>query len=92
MLTDLLKNVNYLNDSRVGKRDAKSFSSQHVLNMYWIVAFKIHVFDVSLFEETPNRVYSFHLNNLGNEVGNEFWICYVIKKCYLNLSIHISRD
>ena len=38
------------------------------------------------------RVYSFHLNNLGNEVGNEFWICYVIKKCYLNLSIHISRD
>ena len=55
MLTDLLKNVNYLNDSRVGKRDAKSFSSQHVLNMYWIVAFKIHVFDVSLFEETPNR-------------------------------------
>ena len=26
-----------------------------VANMYWIVAFKIHVFDPSLFEETPSR-------------------------------------
>ena len=26
-----------------------------VVNMYWMVAFKIHVFDASLFEETPNR-------------------------------------
>ena len=26
-----------------------------VANMYWMVAFKIHVFDASLFEETPNR-------------------------------------
>ena len=26
-----------------------------VANMYWVVAFKIHVFDTSLSEETPNR-------------------------------------
>ena len=26
-----------------------------VVNIYWIVAFKIHVLDSSLFEETPNR-------------------------------------
>ena len=26
-----------------------------VVNMYWMVAFKIHVFDASLFEGTPNR-------------------------------------
>ena len=25
-----------------------------VVNMYWMVAFKIHIFDASLFEETPN--------------------------------------
>ena len=24
-------------------------------NMHWMVALKIHVFDASLFEETPNR-------------------------------------
>ena len=24
-------------------------------NMYWMVAFKIHVVEASLFEETPNR-------------------------------------
>ena len=23
--------------------------------MYWMLAFKIHVFDASLFEETPNK-------------------------------------
>ena len=26
-----------------------------VANIYWMVAFKIHVFEASLFEETPNR-------------------------------------
>ena len=26
-----------------------------VTNMYWMVAFKIHVFDAPLFEEMPNR-------------------------------------
>ena len=26
-----------------------------VANMYWMVAFKIHVSDTSLFQETPNR-------------------------------------
>ena len=26
-----------------------------VANMHWMVAFKIHVFDASLFEKTPNR-------------------------------------
>ena len=26
-----------------------------VANVYWMVAFKIHVFDASLFEEMPNR-------------------------------------
>ena len=26
-----------------------------VANMYWMVAFKIHVSDASLLEETPNR-------------------------------------
>ena len=26
-----------------------------VTNMYWMVAFNTHVFDASLFEETPNR-------------------------------------
>ena len=26
-----------------------------VANMYWMVAFKTHVFDASLFEEMPNR-------------------------------------
>ena len=58
-----------------------------------MVAFKIPVFNASLFEETQieailrfgkhfycflryfegcPRVFSFHLNNLNNEVGNEF--------------------
>ena len=26
-----------------------------VANMYWMIAFKIHLFYASLFEETPNR-------------------------------------
>ena len=26
-----------------------------VVNMYWMVAFKLYVFDTSLFEQTPNR-------------------------------------
>ena len=30
-------------------------SNLFVANMYWMVAFKIHVFDASLFEETPNK-------------------------------------
>ena len=30
-------------------------SNLFVANMDWMAAFKIHVFDVSLFEETPNR-------------------------------------
>ena len=32
MLTYVLKNVNYSNDSRVSKRDVKSFSNQYVLD------------------------------------------------------------
>ena len=58
--------------------------------MYWMVAFKIHVFDASLFEkmilrfenhfhhkcflqyfEGCPRVFSFHLNNLDDEEGND---------------------
>ena len=46
MLTHVLKNVNY-------SKTSNGFST--VANMYWTVAFKIHVFDASLFEETPNR-------------------------------------
>ena len=49
MLTYVLKNVNYSNDSRASKRDVKSFSSQYELDG------SIQVFDASLFEETPNR-------------------------------------
>ena len=30
-------------------------SNRLVANRYWMVVFKIHVFDASLFEETPNR-------------------------------------
>ena len=36
-----------------------------VTNMYWMVAFKIYVFDASLFEETPNRSNS--------EIWNHFY-------------------
>ena len=49
MLTYVLKNVNYSNDSRASKRDVKSFSSQYELDG------SIQVFDASLIEETPNR-------------------------------------
>ena len=42
---------NHSNDSRVSKTDVKSL----VANIYWMVAFKIHVSHASLFEETPNR-------------------------------------
>ena len=41
-----------------------------VASMYWIVAFQIDVFDVSLFEEIPNRS-SFWINNVDNQIGNE---------------------
>ena len=51
VLTYILKNVNYSNDSKVSKRDVNLL----VANMYCMVAFKIHVFDASLFEETPSR-------------------------------------
>ena len=37
-----MKNVNISNDSRVSKKDVKSFSSQYVPIAYWIVAIKIH--------------------------------------------------
>ena len=33
----------------------RRMSNLFVANMDWMAAFKIHVFDVSLFEETPNR-------------------------------------
>lgn len=42
-----------------------------VASMYWIVAFQIDVFDVSLFEEIPNRS-SFWINNVDNQIGNEY--------------------
>ena len=53
MLTYIFKNLNISNDSRVSKRDDKSFNSQCVLDGG--IQFKIYVFDASLFEETPNR-------------------------------------
>ena len=56
-----------------------------IANMYWMVAFKILEFDAvrfanhfyhecfpQYFEGCP-RVSSFHLNNLDNEVGNEWY-------------------
>ena len=84
MLTYVLKNVNYSNGSRVSNR---------VSNMYWMVAFKIHIMHHNLkkphteavlksgnhfyhgcflqyFEGCP-RVSSFHLNDMGNEIGNK---------------------
>ena len=36
----------------------RATSNLLVANMYWVVAFNIHVFDASLFEETPNRISS----------------------------------
>ena len=30
-------------------------SNLSVANMYWMIAFKIHAFNASLIEETPNR-------------------------------------
>ena len=33
----------------------KETSNLLVVNIYWMVAFKEHVFDASLFEETRNR-------------------------------------
>ena len=73
----------------------REMSNNLVGNIYWMVVFKINVFDASLFEETPNRSsleicqsflslmfslqyiegcprVSFYLNNLDNEVGNEW--------------------
>ena len=52
MLTYIFKNLNISNDSKVSKRDDKSINSQCVLDGG--IQFKIHVFDASLFEETPN--------------------------------------
>ena len=53
VLTYIFKNLNISNESKVSKRDDKSFNSQCVLDGG--IKFKIHVFDASLFEETPNR-------------------------------------
>ena len=55
--------------------------------MYWMLAFKLYVFDVSFFKETfgncfyyecflqyfegCSRVSSFHLNDFDNKVGNK---------------------
>ena len=46
----IFKNVNLSNDSRVSKRNVKSYSNQYVLNG----SIQNHVFDASLFKGTPN--------------------------------------
>ena len=51
MLTCIFKAVNLSNDSRVVRKK----SNLLVANVYWMVAFKRHVFDASLFEETPSK-------------------------------------
>ena len=51
MLTYVLKNVNVLKTEEL----AGVTSNLLVTNRYWMVAFKIHVFDASLFEQAPNR-------------------------------------
>ena len=51
MLTYAFKNVNLSNLSRVSKRDVKPSRGESVM----MVAFKLHVFDALLFEETPDR-------------------------------------
>ena len=51
MLTYVLKNVNVLKTEEL----AGVTSNLLVTNRYWMVAFKIHVFAASLFEEAPNR-------------------------------------
>ena len=51
VLTYVLKNVNLSNDSRVNKRDVKSFSSQYVLDG----SIQSACIYASLFEETPNQ-------------------------------------
>ena len=51
MLTCIFKAANLSNDSRAVRKK----SNLLVANVYWMVAFKRHVFDESLFEETPSK-------------------------------------
>ena len=44
-----------------------------VANMYWMVAFKVHVFDVSLFEETRNRSNSEIWKPILSSVFSSIW-------------------
>ena len=37
------------------QESVRGTSNLLIASMYWMVAFKIHVFDTSLFEETANR-------------------------------------
>ena len=86
MLAFVSKIANLSNDSRVSKRDVKSFSSQYILDggMYLMYHYlkKRQIEDISRFGnlfyhecflqyfEGCTRVLSFHLNNLDNEVMN----------------------
>ena len=51
MLTCIFKAANLSNDSRAVRKK----SNLLVANVYWMVAFKRHVFDTSLFEEMPSK-------------------------------------
>ena len=51
MLTYVLKIVNFQTTQEL----VRGRSNLLVANEYWIVAFKIQVFDASLFDQTPNR-------------------------------------
>ena len=51
VLTYVLKIVNFQTTQEL----VRGTSNLLLANDYWIVAFKIQVFDASLFEQTPNR-------------------------------------
>ena len=48
MLTDILKNMKLTHE-------ATQQLVRGTSNMYWMVAFKIHLFETLLLEESPNR-------------------------------------
>ena len=50
MLTYVLENLTQTTEELV-----RGASNLLVANIYWVLAFKIHVFDNSLFEEMTNR-------------------------------------
>ena len=50
MLTYVLENLTQTTEELV-----RGASNLLVANIYWVLAFKIHVFDNSLFEEMANR-------------------------------------